>query len=602
MLLLCTVFVVDDSITQGIVIGQTFWFYKTLPAVALATFCSYLINKNPIGFSIVDGLFLLFMISGIVITWFPARELTPITQTLFNVLILYFLIKIQLSQVHNSSVILIVCFLLSGFIEAVWGLRQLYGFTHSQHSLFKTTGSFYNPGPYAGYLAMIAPMALHFFLRGNNALNGKITRNAILAIAATSFISIVIILPSTASRASWLSAIAGCLAVMIFNNRQLINLFATVKRKKIAFISFIGLMALTVAFYSLYVFKKDSADGRFLIWKNTIEQIKDNPFGVGIGFYAGSYGKYQAEYFENKNGTEQEEMIAGVPQYAFNEYLQICAEWGIFPFLLFLTILALSISSAIKNKKIAPLGGLISLLVFAGMSYPFSLMPFVISLIVLIAICNSSEDYESINKPIARVPVFLFYISAFCSTVYIAAQQKEIYESYQAWTKSRYLYNTKSYETAEKSYSEEYEALKHNVEYLFEYGHILSNIKDYRTSNLILGRAKERSCDPMIYNILGKNHQALGEYDQAIEHYLFAMNLVPHRLYPSYLLTRLYIEINDLEKAKESVQNLLDTNIKITSPATEQMRNDMKNVLDSLEKTTSRSTTNDFVDGCENCF
>ena len=44
-------------------------------------------------------------------------------------------------------------FILYGVVEAVWGIRQVYGFTYSNHSLYALTGSFYNPGPYSGYLA-----------------------------------------------------------------------------------------------------------------------------------------------------------------------------------------------------------------------------------------------------------------------------------------------------------------------------------------------------------------------------------------------------------------------------------------------------------------
>ena len=56
-------------------------------------------------------------------------------------------------------------FILYGGIEAVWGIRQVYGFTYSNHSLYALTGSFYNPGPYSGYLAMIFPICLYEWLK-----------------------------------------------------------------------------------------------------------------------------------------------------------------------------------------------------------------------------------------------------------------------------------------------------------------------------------------------------------------------------------------------------------------------------------------------------
>ena len=47
--------------------------------------------------------------------------------------------------------------ILAGAIETVWGLCQVYGYTASNHSLYALTGSFYNPGPYSGFLAMYPP-------------------------------------------------------------------------------------------------------------------------------------------------------------------------------------------------------------------------------------------------------------------------------------------------------------------------------------------------------------------------------------------------------------------------------------------------------------
>ena len=49
--------------------------------------------------------------------------------------------------------VVIWSFIVLAASEAIYGLRQLYGFTSSHHSLYSLTGSFFNPGPYSGYLA-----------------------------------------------------------------------------------------------------------------------------------------------------------------------------------------------------------------------------------------------------------------------------------------------------------------------------------------------------------------------------------------------------------------------------------------------------------------
>lgn len=62
-----------------------------------------------------------------------------------------------------DSVISWVLVVLGGS-EAILGLRQLYGFATSGHSMCALTGSFFNPGPYSGYLAMILPVCLYQWL------------------------------------------------------------------------------------------------------------------------------------------------------------------------------------------------------------------------------------------------------------------------------------------------------------------------------------------------------------------------------------------------------------------------------------------------------
>ena len=55
-----------------------------------------------------------------------------------------------------------------GSVETFRGFSQLYGFMESNHSLYAMTGSFYNPGPYMGFLAMIFPVCLYAYLSLKN--------------------------------------------------------------------------------------------------------------------------------------------------------------------------------------------------------------------------------------------------------------------------------------------------------------------------------------------------------------------------------------------------------------------------------------------------
>lgn len=589
ILILYTVLIVDKSIPQGQVVGQSFWFCKIMPILVGFSALTFLTNRKSLSLSYIDLLFSLIIISGIIVTYTAFYEFTPHIRTLVLILTLYWSVKVLLSQNLNITYhILLLLLIVTGAIEAIWGIAQLYNLTYSQHSLFKTTGSFYNPGPYAGYLSIIAPVALHYcikFWQNNHSKSTYKTwmRYILFPISTITLFGILIILPSTNSRASWLAIIAGCFTVFVLNRFNITELIKKNIKKLPIYISAIVIIFI-ILIYALYGLKKNSADGRLLIWKNTISQITDNPTGVGVGYYAGSYGKYQAAYFMEGKGSPQEELVAGTPEYAFNEYLQICAEFGIIPFILFLALIVMVIISGIKNKRYAPLGGFISLLVFAAMSYPFSLTPFLILFVLLIALSTLPKQTKAdctIRVGVARS--FLF-ICALGITIFFAVQSSAENKAYKQWGNSRNVFQVKAYASANKMYEQIHNDLRYDVRFLFEYAQILANTEEYNNSNIVLRRAATISCDPMIYNRLGKNYQAMKHYNDAEKCFEMAENLVPHKLYPYYLLVKMYIEKGDTDKAIENANELLNMEVKISSPATKQMKSETQILVDSIQQ------------------
>ncbi len=95
-----------------------------------------------------------------------------------------------------------------GECRSCLGVRQLYGFSASGHSRYALTGSFFNPGPYAGYLAMVLPVCLHLYLRARKErfVRYKIEK----VVVAVAGILILCVLPATMSRSAWVAAAVGC--------------------------------------------------------------------------------------------------------------------------------------------------------------------------------------------------------------------------------------------------------------------------------------------------------------------------------------------------------------------------------------------------------
>ncbi|MCF8360973.1 MAG: O-antigen ligase family protein [Prolixibacteraceae bacterium] len=180
---------------------------------------------------------------------------------------------------------------------------------------------------------------------------------AIKYIALITIITILLVLPAARSRAAWLGAIAGVafLAWYKYNmanwfrqaqasktkneasrssgnrNRTFLNLNLNLnlnpRLRKWLKVSVL-IIFVTSAVFGLYHFKKDSADGRMLIWKVTSNIIKDYPLlGIGQNMFKAHYMDYQAGYFRKNPGSKYE-TVADDNQYAFNEPLNIWAENG----------------------------------------------------------------------------------------------------------------------------------------------------------------------------------------------------------------------------------------------------------------------------------
>lgn len=59
----------------------------------------------------------------------------------------------------STAGLIVAALLCAGLWECGLGWAQLLGFAPSLHSLYPATGSFYNPGPFCGFLAVILPVA-----------------------------------------------------------------------------------------------------------------------------------------------------------------------------------------------------------------------------------------------------------------------------------------------------------------------------------------------------------------------------------------------------------------------------------------------------------
>lgn len=100
-----------------------------------------------------------------------------------------------------------------------------------------------------------------------------------------------------------------------------------------------------------------------------------------------------------------------------------------------------------------------------------------------------------------------------------------------------------------ESLSPLYDDLKDNYRYLYDLGYALHKTGRYGESNNMLHEGARLSSDPMFHNIIGRNHEALGEYSAAEEEYMISHYMVPSRLYPLVLLMDMYVRTGRTDDA-----------------------------------------------------
>jgi tetratricopeptide (TPR) repeat protein len=135
------------------------------------------------------------------------------------------------------------------------------------------------------------------------------------------------------------------------------------------------------------------------------------------------------------------------------------------------------------------------------------------------------------------------------------------------------------FENAKESYTDLYPLLDDKVDFLFEYGQILSRTAAYVESNAVFEKAMRISADPMFYNVSARNCQQLKDYHQAEMYLIKSSQIVPNRLYPWYLLTKLYVEVGDMEKARSAAEMVYKKELKVHSMAIDEMRDEIRMLM-----------------------
>ena len=467
-----------------------------------------------------------------------------------------------------------------GAVEALHGLGQIAGIYPSNHSLFVLTGTFYNQGPYSGYLAAVLPIALYRM----SVLKGKKDRLSVVQYYLSMCVLLLIccVLPAGMSRAAWFASLISCGYVVLRVYRVKVKSFVSRYRYAV-----LGVLIVSALFASgAYFMKRDSADGRLLIWKITSRAIACNPWGEENGrTFSAIYGDAQERYFTDCEYSEAEAWVAGTPDFAFNEYLQIAVEYGVWVSVLFVTVLLVLSMIAGIRKHLAGMGGcLVSLMVFACFSYPLHI-PAIVSVWLLTVMALCGEGLVMIKRKRYAVAVLLpLVVAGLTASVNIYGKYSARTRAVREWMPVRVLYHSGAFKAAAEEYEKFYDKMSWHKDFCFEYGRALYKAGSCGEAEEVLLKAMTVSGDPMILNILGRNAHESGEYGKAEMYLLRSTRRLPERVYPHYLLVKLYAESEYFDRVKliREAEYVLNVEPKVNSTAIREMRQEVKNILEDI--------------------
>ena len=447
-----------------------------------------------------------------------------------------------------------------GIYEAVLGGLQIAGAAETASPLFGITGSFFNPGPYAGFLAMSVLCALSF---GMICLRKKIKGcRAIFAVCVLSAVFMATVMIVANSRASILALCGGFLWYFLCKFKGKINW------KHMLIVG----VALSMVIVCLYLHRKDSANGRLLVWRVSADMVFDAPlFGHGIGSFDKEYMIYQGEYF-GENPDSGYVQVAGYTKFPYNEFIHISTEQGAVGLVLLILMIYTALYNTRKSSEYEACVGsiIVGWIVFGCFSYPAEV--FVLKGVFAGVLGLSGRRYG--EKIAGMKYVFLGIISVVVAFLGI--------EAYKWKGEKREMMKVMAMmdrKVIGKEALADY--VKDNLgreQYVYDRC-VLGLCTLSGDADGVEGYLDYVSVSCLNYCAIGDLYRRDAQFDVAEDYYLRAHNMIPTMITPVSSLFRMYRDNGNGLKAEAYARKVLELPVKIENTKTIKARREAEEYM-----------------------
>lgn len=531
---------------------------------SVLTCVSILIFVKSFKLRVLDHVFLLSMlVSGLNLLFISTGSICQDYLTWVGLLLLYAIAR----EIRNNHIFYyyLIC---AGMVQGVYALYIHYYFFDPALTLLPLSGIFSNPAIFSIYITVAFIGSFGLIIKGGNSKWSILT-----LIICILFLGMII--ANSRSRASWLALLGGCFFLLW----KIIPFFQNKTKQYIKKKPLLILLVLVLIIGSglvLYMYKMDSANGRFFIWFISLRLIIQSPWiGSGISSFPVLYMLEQSEFFVSRPNSDFS-MLAGDNIHTFNEYLLIVIEQGI----LGLCTLSLVLYYYFKNKmKPGSLIGqaiLVSILIVSFFSYPFSCLSLKVLFVLLLAF--GASDSKMVYKKDISFPssIRVFLLGLLFSILLAGGHEHFVRIKANSCLSNRYnkpdsvvIYEANSFMNK----------LSKDFDYLSSLGDFYLNRKNYGEALKIITLLSEIRTSQYIYCKMGICCLELGREKEAEQYLLKAYNMIPSRVLPLRHLLNLYILTNQIDKANQIANKILASKYKVVNSTVLESKNEARQFL-----------------------
>lgn len=442
------------------------------------------------------------------------------------------------------------------FMESAIALLQKLEYAKMQNEYFDMAGTFINPNFLGVYMAigLIATLYMLLFFQLKRSFSAFIVAGGLL---------MLLVLYWTYSRASWIALVIALLFLGLSSPKNIS--FLKAHKKKTLVFSLLAILLCSVFVYFLYQLNKDSADGRGVIRKIAVSDIKENPvFGNGIFNFASVYNSSKAAYFNGETHLWDEVKVANYVSVSFNDYLQIIFETGFIG----LALLSLLFYTLVRGVQFSPQTrlGLSLALAFCVLGMFTSVLYNPTAMVFLMWGLSVVFAYGANRKEAAAVASVFAIRCASLSAVFISAAilvffyfktqaladfkdivQKDGQRLYYKFSDARMLL------IADEPYAE------------FKFGFEKYHEGEQKEGLWMMNQSVKKAPVPDANLALAGIYMTRKEFLHAEELLLLNAGIEPFRFEPLDNLLQFYIEIGQKDKIRKTAEKIIKLPVKIES-------------------------------------